>query len=91
MTPEHTRVQTTPLTNEEELRFLAVMTDEVIRHLTASGTFSITADTAESRERWQRIARRVGDTLQRPVNSYANGRRITITLRNDTEPPNLVA
>ncbi|GAA0990191.1 hypothetical protein GCM10009555_075550 [Acrocarpospora macrocephala] len=73
----------TPLTDEEEARFRSVMTGEVIRHLTTSGTFSISADTPESRARFQDIARLVSDALHRPVTSYSNGRRITITFPPD--------
>lgn len=39
-------------------------------------------------ELFQQVARRVGDTLQRPVVSYANGREIVIIFGQD-EPPGL--
>ncbi|MEV7908514.1 hypothetical protein, partial [Streptomyces anulatus] len=59
----------------------------VAQNLVATGRFRITADTPEMVELWQRVARNVGDTLQRPVVSYANGRYIVITF--DQEVPGL--
>jgi hypothetical protein len=40
-------------------------------------------------ELFQRVARRVGDMLQRPVVSYANGRYIVITFGQEEEAPAL--
>jgi hypothetical protein len=39
-------------------------------------------------ELFQQVARRLGDTLRRPVVSYANGREIVITFGQE-EPPRL--
>jgi len=39
----------------------------------------VIADIPEMVELSQRVARRVGDILRRPVVSYANGREIVIT------------
>jgi hypothetical protein len=39
----------------------------------------LTADTPEMVELFQKVARRAGDMLARPVVSYANGREIAIT------------
>lgn len=74
----------TPLNADEQARSEANFTSLVAQHLVADGRFRITADTPEMVELWQRVARNVGDTLQRPVVSYANGRYIVITF--DQEP-----
>jgi hypothetical protein len=39
----------------------------------------VSADTPEMVELFQKVARRVGDMLRRPVVSYTNGREIVIT------------
>jgi hypothetical protein len=41
-------------------------------------------------ELFQKVARRVGDMLRRPVVSYANGREIVITFGQE-EPPESAA
>ena len=46
----------------------------------------MSADTPEMVELFQKVARRVGDELRRPVVSYANGREIVITF-GEQEPP----
>ncbi|MER5647270.1 hypothetical protein [Streptosporangium sp. NPDC002524] len=74
----------TPLTEEEKTRGEANFASLVAQSLVAEGRFRITADTPEMVELWQRVARTVGDMLQRPVVSYANGRYIVITF--DQEP-----
>jgi hypothetical protein len=51
----------------------------VAETLVAKGRFRVTADTREMVELFQKVARRVGDMLERPVVSYANGRDIVIT------------
>jgi hypothetical protein len=51
----------------------------VAQTLVAKGRFRVTADTPEMVELFQKVARRVGDMLRRPVVSYANGRDIVIT------------
>jgi hypothetical protein len=61
----------------------------VAEALVTKGRFRVTADTTEMVELFQRVARRVGDMLQRPVVSYANGREIVITFGQDEEAPSL--
>jgi len=51
----------------------------VAQALVSAGRFRVSADTPEMVELFQRVARRVGDMLKRPVVSYANGREIVIT------------
>ncbi|MFC4015774.1 hypothetical protein ACFOY2_51790 [Nonomuraea purpurea] len=69
----------TPLSAEEKIRGVANFAPLVIEQLVTTGRFRVTADTPEMVELFQNVARRVGDTLQRPVVSYANGRDIVIT------------
>ncbi len=71
--------QRTPLGAEEKARGEANFTPYVAEALVARGRFRVTADTPEMVELFQRVARRVGDLLQRPVVSSANGRDIVIT------------
>ncbi|GLW98172.1 hypothetical protein [Microtetraspora sp. NBRC 16547] len=71
--------QRTPLGAEEKVRAEAGFVPLVAEHLAASGRFRVSADTPELVELFQRVARRVGDMLQRPVVSYANGRYMVIT------------
>ncbi|TDD56951.1 hypothetical protein E1286_01200 [Nonomuraea terrae] len=73
----------TPLTAEEKARGEAAFAPLVAEHLLAGGRFRITADTPEMVELFQNAARRVSDSLQRPVVSYANGRDIVITFGED--------
>ena len=49
----------------------------------AKGRFRVTADSPEMVELFQKVARRAGDLLQRPVVSYANGREILITFGHE--------
>ncbi|MER6948353.1 hypothetical protein ABT294_30430 [Nonomuraea sp. NPDC000554] len=79
----------TPLSMEEKVRAEAGFVPLVAEHLAASGRFRVTADTPEMVELFQRVARRVGDILQRPVVSYANGRDIVITFSQEGAPPSL--
>jgi hypothetical protein len=51
--------------------------------LAASGRFRVSADTPELVELFQKVARRAGDLLRRPLVSYANGREIVITFGQD--------
>ena len=51
----------------------------VAQHLVESGRFRVSADTPDMVELFQAVARRVGEMLRRPVVSYADGRKITIT------------
>jgi len=83
MTPERA-----PLSPEEKARAEANFSPYVAQALTAHGRFRVSADTPEMVELFQRVARRVGDTLQRPVVSYANGREIVITYAQE-QPPGL--
>src|ERR1700722_11406355 len=67
-----------PLSTEES-RAEVNFSPYVAEALVAAGRFRVSADTPEMVELFQRVARRVGDMLQRPVVSYANGREIVIT------------
>jgi hypothetical protein len=78
----------TPLSAEEKTRGEANLVPYVAQLLAASGRFRVSADTPEQVELFQGVARRVGDMLQRPVVSYANGRDIMITFGQE-EPPAL--
>jgi len=69
----------TPLSAEEKARAELNFAPYVAQALTAHGRFRVSADTPEMVEVFQKVARRVGDQLQRPVVSYANGREIVIT------------
>ncbi|GAB2453398.1 hypothetical protein [Streptosporangium sandarakinum] len=68
----------TPLDADEMARSELAFSPLVTEHLLASGRFRVTAETPDMVELFQRVARRVGDTLGRPVVSYANGRDIVI-------------
>ncbi len=76
----------TPLSAAEKVRAEANFSPYVAEALAARGRFRISADTPEMVELFQQVARRVGDMLQRPVVSYANGREIVITFGQE-EPP----
>jgi hypothetical protein len=69
----------TPLSADEEARAEANFLPYVAEALVAKGRFRVTADGPEMVELFQKVARRAGDMLQRPVVSYANGREIMIT------------
>ena len=69
----------TPLSDEEKARGEVNLAPFVARMLAARGRFTVTADTPDQVELFQRVARRVSDMLSRPVTSYANGRDIVIT------------
>jgi hypothetical protein len=71
--------QRTPLDADEAARAEANFLPYVTQSLVAQGRFRVTADTPEMVELFQKVARRAGDMLARPVVSYANGREITIT------------
>ncbi|MBO3745112.1 hypothetical protein J5X84_03460 [Streptosporangiaceae bacterium NEAU-GS5] len=72
-------VRQTPLSTDERVRAEANFVPLVAEHLTSSGRFRVSADTPEMVEVFQAVARKVGERLQRPVVSYANGRYIVIT------------
>jgi len=71
--------QRTPLGADEAARAEANFLPYVTQALVAKGRFRVTADTPDMVELFQRVARRAGDVLARPVVSYANGREIMIT------------
>jgi hypothetical protein len=77
---------TTPLSAEEKARAEVNFSPYVIQTLLSRGRFRVSADTPEMVELFQNIARRVGDTLRRPVVSYANGREIVITFGHEDLP-----
>jgi len=68
-----------PLSAEEKARGEASFAPFVAQMLVARGRFTVSADTPDQVELFQRVARSVSDMLQRPVVSYANGREIVIT------------
>lgn len=79
--------QRTPLSADEKARAEVNFAPYVAETLAAQGRFRVSADTPEMVELFQKVARRVSDTLGRPVVSYANGREIVITFAQ--EPPDL--
>jgi hypothetical protein len=79
----------TPLSAEEKARGEANFSPLVAQALVANGRFRVSADTLEMVELWQGVARRVGEMLQRPVVSYANGRHIVITFGQEETPASL--
>jgi hypothetical protein len=72
-------LQRDPLDADEAARAEANFLPYVAQALVAKGRFRVSADTPEMVELFQKVARRAGDLLARPVVSYANGREITIT------------
>ena len=78
--------QRTSLSAEEKVRAEANFSPYVAEALATRGRFRVSADTPEMVELFQKVARQVGDMLQRPVVSYANGREIVITFGQE-EPP----
>jgi hypothetical protein len=78
--PAHRR---TPLSAEEMARGEANFAPLVAESLVASGRFRVSADSPDQVELFQGVARRVGDMLNRPVASYANGREIVITFTQE--------
>ena len=75
--------QRTPLSADEKARGVTNFAPYVAQTLLAHGRFMVTADTPEMVELFQQVARQVGDMLQRPVVSYANGRDIVITFGHE--------
>jgi len=71
--------QATPLTADEQARAEVTFVPYVAEALVSHGRFRTSADRPEMVELFQRVARRVGDQLGRPVISVSNGREITIT------------
>ncbi|HEY4022374.1 MAG TPA: hypothetical protein VGM75_27040 [Pseudonocardiaceae bacterium] len=76
--------QRTPLSADEKARAEVNFLPYVAQALVAKGRFRVTADTPEMVELFQKVARRVGDMLRRPVVSYANGKDIVITFGQET-------
>lgn len=79
----------TPLTADERLRAERNFAPVVAQELAGKGRFRVSADTPEMVDLFQSVARMVGDMLQRPVVSYANGRYIVITFAQDEQAPGL--
>ena len=79
--------QRTALSAEEKNRGEVNFAPYVAQALVSAGRFRVSADTPEMVELFQRVARRVGDMLQRPVVSYANGREIVITFGQQEANP----
>ena len=75
--------QRTPLSADEMARGEANFAPIVAQMLVTRGLFRVSADTSDQVELWQAVARRAGITLQRPVDSYSNGREIVITFRQE--------
>ena len=75
--------QHTPFSVDEKTRAEVNFVPYVARTLVSEGRFRVSADTPEMVELFQKVARRVGDMLRRPVVSYANGREIVITFGQD--------
>jgi hypothetical protein len=75
--------QRTPLSAEEQERAEANFAPYVAQALVDRGRFQVTADTLEMVELFQKVARRVGAMLRRPVVIYANGEEIVITFDPD--------
>lgn len=69
----------TPLSEDEKARAEMNFVPYVARTLVTEGRFEVTADTLELVRLFQNVARRVGDALQRPVVTYANGEVVVIT------------
>ncbi|MEU8272188.1 hypothetical protein AB0B89_34175 [Sphaerisporangium sp. NPDC049002] len=76
----------TPLSAEEKVRSEANFAPYVAQTLLEKGRFRVSADTQEMVDLFQAVARRVGDMLQRPVVSYANGRYIVIAFGQEETP-----
>ena len=75
-----------PLSAEEKARGEANLAPVVAQMLVARGRFTVSADSPDQVDLFQAVARRVGDTLGRPVVSYANGREIVITFGQQEAP-----
>ena len=75
--------QRTPLSADETARAETNFLPYVAEALAAKGRFRVTADSPEMVELFQKVARRAGDLLQRPVVSYANGREILIAFGHE--------
>ncbi|MDH2426280.1 hypothetical protein [Sphaerisporangium sp. TRM90804] len=76
----------TPLSAEERIRSEAAFAPYVAQTLATEGRFRVSADTPDMVELFQSVAHRVGEMLQRPVVSYANGRYMVITFGDQDDP-----
>lgn len=72
-------IQRSALSADEKVRAEANFVPYVAQALAAEGRFEVTADSLELVELFQNVARRVGDVLQRPVVTFANGEVVVIT------------
>ena len=79
-------IRRTPLSADETSRAEANFLPYVAEALAARGRFRVTADSPEMVELFQKVARRAGDALRRPVVSYTNGREIVITFGQEESP-----
>ena len=77
--------QRVPLRPDESARAELNFVPYVAQALAAHGRFRVSADSPDMVELFQRVARRVGDQLGRPVVSVANGREITITFAREED------
>lgn len=77
--------QRAPLSEDEKARAELNFVPYVAQALVAHGRFEVSADSLEQVRLFQNVARRVGNALQRPVATYANGEVIVITF--DPEEP----
>jgi hypothetical protein len=69
----------TPLSDDEQVRAELAFVPYVTELLTTQGRFRTSVDRPEMVDLFQRVARRAGQQLGRPVVSVCNGREITIT------------
>ena len=77
--------QRSPLRADEQTRAELNFVPYVAQTLAAHGRFRVSADSPGMIGLFQRVARRVGDSLGRPVVSVANGREITITFAREDD------
>ena len=71
--------QPAPLTDDERARAELAFVPYVTELLATQGRFRTSVDRPEMVDLFQRVARRAGQQLGRPVVSVCNGREITIT------------
>lgn len=75
-----------PFTDDEKARAELAFVPYVAEMLTTQGRFRTSVDRPEMVELFQRVARRAGQQLGRPVVSVSNGREITITFGIEADP-----
>jgi hypothetical protein len=76
----------TPLSREEETRFLLNMSEFVSQELLIKGRWRISSGPEEHRRRFMAVASRVGEMLQRKVTCYVDSREIVITFETERPP-----